>query len=130
MPFADVSEMSTSRLMAIALAAAAAQAAEVPAPATPRSVWVVSLTEENDKFTPQNKDRYYTQGLKIAINRGDHTFFSLTQEINTPSDTTNPNPSLDDMPYSAPFISVGGMAPSWIAAAAGIAYFQWRLSSA
>ena len=57
--------------MAIALAAAAAQAAEVPAPATPRSVWVVSLTEENDKFTPQNKDRYYTQGLKIAINRGE-----------------------------------------------------------
>jgi len=100
MPFADVSEMSTSRLMAIALATAAAQAAEVPAPANPRSVWVVSLTEENDKFTPQNKDRYYTQGLKIAINRGDHTFFSLTQEINTPSDTTNPNPSLDDMPYS------------------------------
>jgi hypothetical protein len=100
MPFADVSEMSISRLMAFALAAAAAQAAEVPAPATPRSVWVVSLTEENDKFAPQNKDRYYTQGLKIAINRGDHTFFSLTQEINTPADTTNPNPSLDDMPYS------------------------------
>ena len=100
MPFADVSEMSISRLMVIALAAAAAQAAEVPAPATPRSVWVVSLTEENDKFTPKNKDRYYTQGMKIAINRGDHTFFSLTQEINTPSDTLNPNPSLDDMPYS------------------------------
>ena len=93
MPFADVSEMSISRLMAIALAAAAAQAAEVPAPATPRSVWVVSLTEENDKFAPQNKDRYYTQGLKIAINRGDHTFFSLTQEINTPADTTNPTRS-------------------------------------
>ncbi len=99
-PFADVSEMSISRLMAIASAAASAHAAEVPAPAIPRSVWVVSLTEENDKFAPQNKDRYYTQGLKIAINRGDHTFFSLTQEINTPADTTNPNPSLDDMPYS------------------------------
>ncbi len=100
MPFADVSEMSISRLMVIALAAAAAQAAEVPAPATPSSAWVVSLTEENDKFTPKNKDRYYTQGMKVAINRGDHTFFSLTQEINTPSDTLNPNPSLDDMPYS------------------------------
>ena len=98
--FAVVSEMSTSRLMAFALAASAAQAAEAPVVLTPRSVWVVSLTEENDKFAPKNKDRYYTQGLKIAINRGDHTFFSLTQEINTPSDTSNPNPSLDDMPYS------------------------------
>jgi hypothetical protein len=100
MPFAVVSEMSTSRLMAFALAATVAQAAEVPAALAPQSVWVVSLTEENDKFAPQNKDRYYTQGLKIAVNRGDHTFFSLTQEINTPSDTTNPNPSLDDLPYS------------------------------
>ena len=100
MPFADVSEMSTSRLMAFVLAATSAQAAEVPAALAPRSVWVVSVTEENDKFAPQNKDRYYTQGLKIAINRGDHTFISLTQEINTPADTTNPNPSLDDMPYS------------------------------
>lgn len=100
MPFADVSEMSISRLMAFVLAAIFAQAAEVPAALAPRSVWVVSVTEENDKFAPQNKDRYYTQGLKIAINRGDHTFISLTQEINTPADTTNPNPSLDDMPYS------------------------------
>lgn len=100
MPFAHVSEMSTTRLIAFAFAASAAQAAEVPAAILPRSVWVVSLTEENDKFAPQNKDRYYTQGLKIAINRGDRTFFSLTQEINTPSDTSSPNPSLDDMPYS------------------------------
>ena len=98
--FAGVSEMSTSRLMAFALAATAARAAEAPVDLTPRSVWVVSLTEENDKFAPKNKDRYYTQGLKIAINRGDHTFFSLTQEINTPSDTSTPNPSTDDMPYS------------------------------
>ena len=98
--FAVVSEMPSSRLIALALAAAAAGAAEAPAKLAPRSVWVVSLTEENDKFAPSNKDRYYTQGLKVAINRGDHTFFSLTQEINTPSDTLSPNPSLDDMPYS------------------------------
>ena len=98
--FAVVSEMPSSRLIALALAAAAAGAAEAPANLAPRSVWVVSLTEENDKFAPSNKDRYYTQGLKVAINRGDHTFFSLTQEINTPSDTLSPNPSLDDMPYS------------------------------
>lgn len=86
--------------MVFALAAVAARAAEVPSDLAPRSAWVVSLTEENDKFAPKNKDRYYTQGLKIAINRGDHMFFSLTQEINTPADTASPNPSLDDMPYS------------------------------
>ena len=86
--------------MVLALAATAARAAEVPADLAPRSVWVVSLTEENAKFAPKNKDRYYTQGLKVAINRGDHTFFSLTQEINTPSDTSTPNPSTNDMPYS------------------------------
>lgn len=99
-PFAIVSAMPTSRLMVFALAAVAARAAEVPADLAPRSGWVVSLTEENDKFAPKNKDRYYTQGLKVTINRGDHMFFSLTQEINTPSDTASANPSLDDMPYS------------------------------
>ena len=92
--------MSLSRLIAFALATSAVRAADLPPPASPRSVWVVSLTEENDKFAPQNKDRYYTQGLKVAVNRGDHTFFSLTQEINTPSDTTNPNPPDTDQPYS------------------------------
>lgn len=92
--------MPSSRLIAFALASVVARAAEVPADLGLRSVWVVSLTEENDKFAPKNKDRYYTQGLKVAINRGDHTFFSLTQEINTPSDTVSPNPSLDDLPYS------------------------------
>jgi lipid A 3-O-deacylase len=86
--------------MVFTLAAVGARAAEVPADLAPRSGWVVSLTEENDKFAPKNKDRYYTQGLKIALNRGDHTFFSLTQEINTPSDTSTPNPLPDDMPYS------------------------------
>lgn len=86
--------------MVLALAASAGRAAEVPADLAPRAGWVLSLTEENDKFAPKNKDRYYTQGLKIAVNREDHTFFSVTQEINTPSDTSTPNPSLDDMPYS------------------------------
>jgi hypothetical protein len=92
--------MPPSRVFAIALASASVQAAETSPPAS-ASVWVVSVTEENDKFAPANKDRYYTQGLKVAVNRGDHTFFSLTQEINTPSDTSNPNPSLDDQPYSS-----------------------------
>jgi hypothetical protein len=93
--------MSSSRVLALALAAASVQAADRTPPASPASLWVVSVTEENDKFSPTNKDRYYTQGLKLAVNRGDHTFFSLTQEINTPSDTISPNPSLDDQPYSA-----------------------------
>lgn len=86
--------------MVLALAASSVRAAEVPADLGPRSGWVLSLTEENDKFAPKNKDRYYTQGLKISVNREDHTFFSVTQEINTPSDTSTPNPSLDDQPYS------------------------------
>ena len=65
--------------------------------------WVISVTEENDKFTPGNKDRYYTQGFKVAINRGDDVFFSLAQEINTPNDTLNPpsvSPPYTDLPYS------------------------------
>lgn len=65
--------------------------------------WSVSVTEENDKFTPGNKDRYYTQGLKVAINRSDDIFFSIAQEINTPSDTVNPPsvlPPYTDLPYS------------------------------
>lgn len=93
--------MSSSRVLALTLAAASVQAADLSPPVSPASLWVVSVTEENDKFSPTNKDRYYTQGLKLAVNRGDHTFFSLTQEINTPSDTTSPNPSLEDQPYSA-----------------------------
>lgn len=87
--------------MVFAFVAASLRGADLPAPdSSPRASWVVSLTEENDKFAPKNKDRYYTQGVKIAINRGDHTFFSLTQEINTPADTSTPNPSTDDLPYS------------------------------
>ncbi len=93
--------MSSSRLIVLLLAASVAKAAESPADFAPKSPWVVSLAEENDKFAPKNKDRYYTQGLKLSVNTADSGFFSLTQEINTPSDTTTPNPSLDDMPYSA-----------------------------
>lgn len=88
------------RPFALLLAAASMPAAEVALPPKAPSHWVVSLTEENDKFGPKNKDRYYTQGLKLALNRDDNTFFSFTQEINTPSDTINPNPPDTDMPYS------------------------------
>jgi len=96
--FADPSSMSVARPFALLFFAGLASAAE---PAS--KPWVVAVTEENDKFAPTNKDRYYTQGLKISVNRDDGMFFSLTQEINTPSDTLNPpsvTPPYTDLPYS------------------------------
>ena len=97
-PFAVVSSMSFARPFALLFFAGLASAAE-----SSDAPWVVAVTEENDKFTPTNKDRYYTQGLKVAVNRGDGVFLSVTQEINTPSDTLNPpsvtSPSVD-LPYS------------------------------
>jgi hypothetical protein len=62
---------------------------------------IISIWEENDKFAIKNKDRYYTQGLRISYQEDPHTFWSLTQEINTPSDTSNPNPPDTELPYSA-----------------------------
>ena len=96
--FADGSSMSSARPIAffcLTALASAAESADAP--------WVVAITEENDKFTPTNKDRYYTQGLKVSVNRDDGVFFSMTQEINTPADTENPpsvSPPYTDLPYS------------------------------
>jgi len=90
--------MSSARpivFLCLAALASAAESADAP--------WVVAITEENDKFTPANKDRYYTQGLKVSVNRDDGVFFSLTQEINTPADIENPppvSPPYTDLPYS------------------------------
>lgn len=96
--FAVGSSMSFARPFVFLFFAGLACAAE-----SPDAPWVVAVTEENDKFTPTNKDRYYTQGLKVSANRADGVFFSFTQEINTPADTLNP-PSVDppytDLPYS------------------------------
>lgn len=61
---------------------------------------VLSICEENDKFCPLNKDRYYTQGLRLSFNSDEHHYWALTQEINTPSDTTTSNPEDTDLPYS------------------------------
>ena len=61
---------------------------------------VLSLVEENDKFAPTNKDRYYTQGLRLSFNTDENHYWALTQEINTPSDTNNSNPPDTDLPYS------------------------------
>jgi len=72
------------------------------------AVGMVSLLEENDKFSFSNKDRYYTQGLRIVVNHENGFYAALTQEINTPADTVNANPALDDLPYSAAlFFSYG-----------------------
>ena len=59
-----------------------------------------AITEENDKFSPTNKDRYYTQGIKFSMNAGEHAYVALSQELNTPADTTVTNPLLTDLPYS------------------------------
>ena len=59
-----------------------------------------TLEEENDKFGQDNLDRYYTQGLRFTLQTGDHAYLAVGQEINTPSDTSNPNPPDTDMAYS------------------------------
>jgi hypothetical protein len=61
---------------------------------------VVSFVEENDKFAPGGKDRYYTQGMRLSFNSDEHHYWALTQEINTPEDTANPDPADTDLPYS------------------------------
>ncbi|MEI6247863.1 MAG: lipid A deacylase LpxR family protein [Verrucomicrobiota bacterium] len=66
----------------------------------PHQGTVLSLVEENDKFAPTNKDRYYTQGLRLSFNTDENHYWALTQEINTPSDTNNPHPLDTDLPYS------------------------------
>ena len=66
----------------------------------PRPGTVLSLVEENDKFAPTNKDRYYTQGLRLSFNSDENHYWALTQEINTPSDTNNSTPPDTDLPYS------------------------------
>jgi hypothetical protein len=62
---------------------------------------VFSLLEENDKFSFDNQDRYYTQGLRMVVNHENGFYAALTQEINTPADTVNANPPPGDQPYSA-----------------------------
>jgi hypothetical protein len=62
---------------------------------------VYSLLEENDKFSFNNHDRYYTQGLRMVVNNDNGAYAALTQEINTPADTTTANPAATDLPYSA-----------------------------
>ncbi len=55
------------------------------------------VQEENDKFTSDNSDRYYTQGLRVSWMSPDLWHGSVAQEINTPSFRPG---EPDDMPYS------------------------------
>jgi hypothetical protein len=68
----------------------------------------ITLEEENDKFGADNLDRYYTQGLRLTLQSGDHAYLALGQEINTPSDISNPNPPDTDMAYSGALYLVYG----------------------
>lgn len=77
--------MRPSALLPVLLAAASSAAV----------AWQVQ--EENDKFTSDNSDRYYTQGLRISWTTPDLWHGSVTQEINTPSFRPG---EPDDMPYS------------------------------
>jgi lipid A 3-O-deacylase len=69
---------------------------------------VFMISEENDKFSPINKDRYYTQGLKFSFNAGEHAYAAISQELNTPSNTTLVNPPLTELPYSAALYATYG----------------------
>lgn len=59
------------------------------------------MVEENDKFSLNNHDRYYTQGLRLAVSHENGFFAALTQEINTPDDLVHADPPASDLPYSA-----------------------------
>ncbi len=75
------------RLALLPLLLAAAASADI--------AWYVQ--EENDKFTSDNADRYYTQGLRVCWSTPELWHGSVAQEINTPSD----RPGIpDDMPFS------------------------------
>jgi hypothetical protein len=61
----------------------------------------IALYEENDKISISNQDRYYTQGIRFSYQNHPNYFYALTQEINTPANTTDETPESTDLPYSA-----------------------------
>jgi hypothetical protein len=80
----------------------AVRAGELPSPfPSTGHPGVYSVLWENDKFSFNNKDRYYTQGLRMVVNNDNGAYIALTQEINTPADTVTANPDPSDLPYSA-----------------------------
>lgn len=94
--------MRTALLILLLAASRPVRAVELRSPfPTGAEAGVFSLLEENDKFSSNNQDRYYTQGLRMVVNHENGFYAALTQEINTPADTVSANPALDDQPYSA-----------------------------
>jgi len=94
--------MRSALLILLLAASRPVRAEELRSPfPTGAEAGVFSLCEENDKFSFNNQDRYYTQGLRMAVNHENGFYAALTQEINTPADTLSANPPLDDQPYSA-----------------------------
>lgn len=94
--------MRTTLLILLLAASRPVRAVELRSPfPTGAEAGVFSLLEENDKFSTDNQDRYYTQGLRMVVNHENGFYAALTQEINTPADTVSANPSFDDQPYSA-----------------------------
>ncbi|GBL29734.1 hypothetical protein EMGBS10_08840 [Opitutia bacterium] len=94
--------MRTTLLILLLAASRPVRAVELRSPfPTGAEAGVFSLLEENDKFSSDNQDRYYTQGLRMVVNHENGFYAALTQEINTPADTVSANPPFDDQPYSA-----------------------------
>lgn len=94
--------MRTALLILLLAASRPVRAVELRSPfPTGAEAGVFSLLEENDKFSSDNQDRYYTQGLRMVVNHENGFYAALTQEINTPADTVSANPPFDDLPYSA-----------------------------
>jgi hypothetical protein len=94
--------MRTALLILLLAASRPVRAVELRSPfPTGAEAGVFSLLEENDKFSSNNQDRYYTQGLRMVVNHENGFYAALTQEINTPADTVSANPPFDDQPYSA-----------------------------
>lgn len=94
--------MRTALLILLLAASRPVRAVELRSPfPTGAEAGVFSLLEENDKFSSDNQDRYYTQGLRMVVNHENGFYAALTQEINTPADTVSANPPFDDQPYSA-----------------------------
>ncbi len=69
------------------------------APVPAATAWMI--LEENDKFSDDNLDRYYTQGMRICwMDTESLRHFSIGQEIHTPSRPTVVPTPLGDLPFS------------------------------
>ncbi|MFN7340804.1 MAG: lipid A deacylase LpxR family protein [Opitutia bacterium] len=89
--------MRSSLVLPLCLAASA-QAA---------TAWMI--LEENDKFSDDNLDRYYTQGMRICwMDTESLRHFSIGQEIHTPSRPTAVPTPPGDLPFSGYLYATAG----------------------